>query len=461
VRGIAAGLRAALAGAVAATALVALAPRADAAPVGPIFNEAIDDYADYDGADTCDPTDKPGPQKFRDLLERTYPETRIGGIGRACGGGSSEHYEGRAYDWMVDAATQSHIADDLFTWLFATDSYGNRHAMVRRLGIMYIIWDREIWRAYAPERGWQPYDGSNPHTDHVHFSFSWDGAYERTSYTTGVGPALRLDQGRFAATWRDRKHLDVLRRAAGGELEHRTWTPRAGWSGWDGAGGDDIDSAPAAAWVTPNRLVAVALLDDDRLAWRRWRPGGWTEWRRLGGRVTSAPAVASRDGRLDVFARDRDGSVLHKTWTEARGWKPWADLGGTTTSVPAAGWRTGRILHVFARSTSGQLEVRTLERGTWSGWSSLGGALTSGPAASSGDPGALNVFVRSDDGTVRHRYTTGGWSAWYGLGGSHASGPVATSVRTERMDLFTRARSGGLNQNFFTRSSGWSGWRVW
>ncbi len=48
--------------------------------------------------------------------------------------------------------------------------------MARRFGIMYIIWNHQIWGTYAPQRGWAPYTGSVPHTDHIHFSFSWDGA---------------------------------------------------------------------------------------------------------------------------------------------------------------------------------------------------------------------------------------------------------------------------------------------
>nr|WP_238338382.1 peptidoglycan-binding protein [Pedococcus badiiscoriae] len=42
-----------------------------------------------------------------------------------------------------------------------------------------------MWRAYDPARGWATYTGSVPHTDHIHFSFSWDGAYGHTSWWTG------------------------------------------------------------------------------------------------------------------------------------------------------------------------------------------------------------------------------------------------------------------------------------
>ena len=78
--------------------------------------------------------------------------------------------------------------------------------MAKRFGINYIICNRQQWRAYDPGRGWAPYYGVSPHTDHIHFSFNWDGAYKRTSWWSGVavttpltGPD-RLDDGPPAPT---------------------------------------------------------------------------------------------------------------------------------------------------------------------------------------------------------------------------------------------------------------------
>ena len=147
----------------------------------------IDIAPSYQGQTTCDPGAKPGPIAFADLLNAHYGE-RYYGIARACGSGVTEHSEGRALDWMIDARypDQKAIADAVVQWLSASDDKGNPGVMARRLGIMYIIWNRKVWRAYAPERGWADYTGSSPHTDHIHFSFTWDGAYMRTSWWTGV-----------------------------------------------------------------------------------------------------------------------------------------------------------------------------------------------------------------------------------------------------------------------------------
>lgn len=177
--------------------VVTRGPAAQAAPVQPAFGSAIDPLAGYVGQSTCDPTAKPGTIDLRDLLEATYPTTSSAGIGRECGvGGVSEHKEGRAYDWAVDAGVpaQNAMAEDFLTWLLAPDSYGNKYAMARRLGIMYVIWNRRIWSTW--DEGWDVYcvqkkrkckdpDSKaevHPHTDHVHISLSWDGAKMETSY---------------------------------------------------------------------------------------------------------------------------------------------------------------------------------------------------------------------------------------------------------------------------------------
>jgi MYXO-CTERM domain-containing protein len=169
-------------------------------PPTPSFGPGIDAYAGYDGQDSCDPTAKPGAIAFRDFVLKTYPCTTSGGITRDCSvGGTSEHKEGRAWDWMLD---YPHPAADAFLgWLLKPDEHGNPHAMARRMGIMYMIWNNQIWKAYQPDKGWQPYSGSSPHTDHVHFSFSWDGALQKTSFWTApppqpdTGPPLAPDSG--------------------------------------------------------------------------------------------------------------------------------------------------------------------------------------------------------------------------------------------------------------------------
>lgn len=153
------------------------------APTTPTFGASVDKLASYVGQSTCDPTAKPGVKAFRDLILKTYPCTASYGITRACSsGGKSEHKEGRAWDWKLSYPHPA--ADSVIKWLLATDKHGNKYAMARRVGLMYMIWNRRIWSAYRAEQGWRTYTGSNPHTDHIHFSFSWAGARKQTSFWT-------------------------------------------------------------------------------------------------------------------------------------------------------------------------------------------------------------------------------------------------------------------------------------
>jgi hypothetical protein len=162
-------------------------PRAAALP--PAGSGPLDDPAPYQPQTTCSPPAKPGVDGFRRLVLASYPATPSFGISRDCSvGGRSEHKEGRAWDWGVAATDPGDraAAGEVLRWLFRAHPSGRRWAMVRRLGVMYIIYNRRIWASYRAEEGWRPYAGTNPHTDHIHFSFSWEGARRQTSYWDGT-----------------------------------------------------------------------------------------------------------------------------------------------------------------------------------------------------------------------------------------------------------------------------------
>ena len=175
-------------------------PARAVAPVTPSFGAVADGFAEYDGQSLCSPTPKPGARKLAALLVRTYGPASIG-ISRACAqGGTSEHKEGRALDWMLSVRVPAQRAkvQAFLTWLLATDANGNRAAMARRLGIMYIGWNNRMWRAYGTP-GWGDLKGCSTtpamkassydttcHRNHIHLSLSWDGAAGLTSFWTGA-----------------------------------------------------------------------------------------------------------------------------------------------------------------------------------------------------------------------------------------------------------------------------------
>jgi putative cell wall-binding protein len=173
---------------------------ADAATVVPqpvnALPQALDVATTYRQQYSCDPAAKPGVEQFLRMLLKTYPMGHSGGIVRGCGiGSTSEHKEGRAVDFMlsVNVPEQKAAGDALTAWLTGKDSHGVVGGNARRVGIMYVIWNKRIWSVYSTS-GWRTYTGPVPHTDHVHMSFSWDGAMSRTSWWDGT-PVTNVDQG--------------------------------------------------------------------------------------------------------------------------------------------------------------------------------------------------------------------------------------------------------------------------
>jgi len=163
----------------------------------PTLPAGIESLAGYVPVTSCDPHAKPGVTALGRLLVRTYPGTSYG-IDRTCGSSpTSEHNEGRAIDWMVSVRTPARAAqaNAVLTWLLAKDAAGNPYANARRLGVMYIIWNNKMWRAYDSGSGWREYRGCTTrtarssdttcHRDHIHISLSWEGAMRRTSFWTG------------------------------------------------------------------------------------------------------------------------------------------------------------------------------------------------------------------------------------------------------------------------------------
>ncbi len=137
---------------------------------------------------------KPGTVELGRWIVRKYGGG-FGGILRRChGGGTSEHNEGRAFDWTVSVSIRADrervraFLDDLF----ATDRSGNEHARARRMGVMYVIWNDHMYSAWDRYEA-EPYKSSScrrirtcsatlRHRDHVHISLTRKAARAETSW---------------------------------------------------------------------------------------------------------------------------------------------------------------------------------------------------------------------------------------------------------------------------------------
>ena len=167
----------------------------DGLPAPVKYGDDIDRFASYQGQSACASAPSPGVVQLRALALKTYGR---GGTSpaytRACtSGGTSEHKDGRAWDWMLNYYNRAdrRAAADFLSWLTGPGPSGVRGEMAARLGVMYVIYNNRSWSSYS--RTWKTYSGYDPHTSHIHISLSWNGARANTSFWSGRTWAV--DQG--------------------------------------------------------------------------------------------------------------------------------------------------------------------------------------------------------------------------------------------------------------------------
>lgn len=294
-----AGLAAVLAAGIGLTGLAV--PSAATAPDGtgttqpaakaPVITRALpveyDAPARYEAQRICHPAPWPGTRSLVRLIKRTYGQGQAIGTSRACGsGGTSEHKDGRALDWMTSVRSRQGKANAkaFLAWLLGPDEAGTPYGNATRLGIMYIGWNNRFWAAYSPERGWTELDNclSNPrsgsdtscHRNHIHLSLTWDGASGRTSLWDGTVLPGFCPSGRGSAdVIAGGRAADVVTVPPSRVITTRTGVGvvagfDAGWRDW----GDAWDGQPEDPLAVP--LAAPVPQAPCRLQASGWRGDG-------------------------------------------------------------------------------------------------------------------------------------------------------------------------------------------
>ena len=153
----------------------------------------VEAYAGYQPQTRCKDT----PQRGM-LLLASWLTARGGGYGpisRPCiGSSTTEHKESRAFDWLLDATDPADVAlaAALLDELFAPDDTGSPHALARRMGIMYVIWNDRMYASYdgfvqkrylsSSCRTRRTCSTTLRHRDHMHVSLTRRAARGRTSW---------------------------------------------------------------------------------------------------------------------------------------------------------------------------------------------------------------------------------------------------------------------------------------
>jgi hypothetical protein len=181
------------------TALLALLAAPGAAQAVE-YDSPPEDYASYQPQTKCRTAARPGTRALADWVNAEHSGGAAKASVRPCGsGGASEHKDGRAIDWSMDASRKKHRREvgRFLEKLFAEDADGHRHALARRMGIMYVIWNDRIYASYD-EFARRDYKSSScprvkscsatlRHRDHVHISLSRRGGRGATSWYAAHG----------------------------------------------------------------------------------------------------------------------------------------------------------------------------------------------------------------------------------------------------------------------------------
>jgi hypothetical protein len=305
------------------------------------------------------------------------------------------------------------------------------------------------------------------------------GVNARSQIQVTSGDSSKYPEGTVVTLWTISGHRDVSLTACPGDFPYNLlpslrndvqrdidashWE-RLSPAGMLGAGAD------AASWGS-GRLDVFGRGADSSVV-HEWFAGSWAGPESLGGVATSDPtAVSWGPDRIDVFVRGTDDSLWHRWWEGS--WYPWERLGGVLASGPdVASWTShlsyqvagqdplsvARRLDVFAKGPDGSLMHKWYDGLAWSGWESLGGVITSDPSAVSWGLGRIDVFARGTDNQLWHKWFDGtAWGEWEPLGGALASAPDASSWDKGRLDVFAQGTDGGIWHKWFDGT--WSDWQ--
>ncbi|KAF8484198.1 hypothetical protein JB92DRAFT_3030700 [Gautieria morchelliformis] len=237
--------------------------------------------------------------------------------------------------------------------------------------------------------------------------------------------------------------------------------------------------------------------------------GGWSPWKKLGGKLLGPPAVANSKGTIHIFHIGADCALYHKIWDGVR-YTPdqgYERLGGTFIHTPAAvsagaeevsvfavGLTDGRLHHYHWKSSSGWDPVAELP-GLWAGtpstvshqegcWDVFGVAPSEATInhvsynkgeqlpleqlrahlqsidAISWAPGRIDLIGWGLDSAVFHiAWEHGSWGKWEGLGGSIALRPTPVTHSPGALCVLAIATDSAMHINIRAPGTGiWGGW---
>jgi YVTN family beta-propeller protein len=271
---------------------------------------------------------------------------------------------------------------------------------------------------------------------------------------TSSAPSL-LPSGPALASPRPGR-LVLFERAAGGGLTERQFT-NGGWGKVSSLGGRSV-SGPAVASDSAGHLIVVIGGRNGRIQLSSSSGRGWSRWLRLPGKSPARPAITAVGRRIfRIVIRDMHGRAMAGTWRlKNRTFSGWSSLGGRLTSAPAVAIQPSGVMTVAALGQRGQLmDMTVTPAGKRSAWASLGGTWAGAPAlASDRTTGALHLAVRDQHGVVQVRtrpLRARKWDALQAIAGHWPASPALVSA-IGGLTLMAEQNSAGVAYQSFLDS---------
>ena len=262
---------------------------------------------------------------------------------------------------------------------------------------------------------------------------------------------------------------DVFAVGRDDHLWHKALTTDWTWTEWRDLGGSLSSNYRLTAAGSESRLDVFGIREENggtKSLWRQsWNGSSWQPGlQQLKGRYSTAPSVISRvPGELSLFIVDVDKNLLHRHYRYSdRQWSTWDTIGTGFRTAPAAFAITPDRLDVFGVKDDGAVYhrawVRTKQR--WLEWENLGGEFGEIVSVERFTPDSLVLVGRKADRTYEGRFY--GWngsaneSAWDSLGGIFNSQPALASTRHNDINVLGIGWGGYLSyQNFIGESEKW------
>ena len=276
-----------------------------------------------------------------------------------------------------------------------------------------------------------------------------------------VSPATALSH-MSTLVWPDGQ-VEVFALGGDGSLFHTHLAQGGGAGGgspWESLGGSFVTGGGPIVWGDGH--AEVFATDASGRVFHSWSgsgpdfPGGWHDWAGIAGSIASRPMpVRWLDGHVEVFATGTDGRLYHSDFSSA-GW-PAFELVDSATILRGEpspvmnpeGHGAEPGAEVFARDRDGRVVHLWQSNGAYTAFSGLlDQESASDPFGFTRADGQVEVFAIDSRGQLTRTLhgRDGGWTAWATIGGDDLD-PCSDSLPGSLTGSSANGASGGSSGN--------------